>query len=238
MSMPYPANQPANVSLRPVSGIGQVARIMILVSLAVDVVVFILLVSAFNSTVDAVNNLVANEGNLNDLTTANAALEQSAFSASGEILLITFLYFAFYIATGIVFLNWAWRVRVNAEAIAGPQSQRLGRPWTIWGWVCPVVNYWFPYQIMVDIYRASRTDQSDTGQIVLWWWLTPVISGTLGFIIITASGAFTPGLVIVAIGQLVWAGFILTIMNRITEWQAPGRAIGQQRPGPGQVQWR
>lgn len=59
------------------------------------------------------------------------------------------------VIAGVAFLIWLWRARMNAEALC-PASHRRGRPWVIWGWIVPVINLWFPYQVVDDVYRASR----------------------------------------------------------------------------------
>jgi Domain of unknown function (DUF4328) len=70
---------------------------------------------------------------------------------------------------GIVFLVWLWRARLNAELIAGPDTQRRGRGWTIGGWLCPVVNLWFPYQIVRDVYAASVRRPVPVPLVGVWW---------------------------------------------------------------------
>jgi hypothetical protein len=54
---------------------------------------------------------------------------------------------------GIVFVVWFHHARVNAEQRGWPQ--RRARGWTFWGWIIPVVSYWFPFQLMGDIWRAG-----------------------------------------------------------------------------------
>ncbi|MFC5170851.1 MULTISPECIES: DUF4328 domain-containing protein [Streptomyces] len=84
----------------------------------------------------------------------------------------------FYLATGIVYVCWLYRLRDNAEVFA-PGTHRHGRSWTGWGWIVPVVNLWFPRRVTLDIWDASRPagphspDRPGHGLINLWWgfWL-------------------------------------------------------------------
>ncbi|MGQ4718579.1 DUF4328 domain-containing protein [Streptomyces anulatus] len=84
----------------------------------------------------------------------------------------------FYLATGIVYVCWLYRLRDNAEVFA-PGTHRHGRSWTGWGWIVPVVNLWFPRRITLDIWEASHPagphapDRPGHGLINLWWgfWL-------------------------------------------------------------------
>ena len=54
----------------------------------------------------------------------------------------------------VMFVVWFYRARVNAEGHGWPQRWSPG--WAIAGWLVPVVNFWFPFQIMADIWRATR----------------------------------------------------------------------------------
>ena len=84
------------------------------------------------------------------------------------------------LAAGVVFIVWLWRARGNAELFCSGRHRR-GRSWVIGGWFCPVVNFWFPKQIVDDVIAASdlRTPPlfPDLRRIprhglVLAWWLT------------------------------------------------------------------
>ncbi|MER7345791.1 DUF4328 domain-containing protein [Streptomyces aurantiacus] len=58
------------------------------------------------------------------------------------------------VATCAVFLVWFHRVRVNAEVFE-PHIHHKTRGWTIGAWFVPVVNFWFPRRIALDIWDAS-----------------------------------------------------------------------------------
>ena len=89
------------------------------------------------------------------------------------------------LATGIVFLVWFHRTRVNAELFA-PAGHRMSRGWAIGSWFTPIVGLWFPKQIANDIWRASTPwGQSPAlGRVTAWWvlWLCFGVAqaGTLG----------------------------------------------------------
>ncbi|WP_435875703.1 DUF4328 domain-containing protein [Nonomuraea jabiensis] len=59
-----------------------------------------------------------------------------------------------YVVAIVAFLVWLFRVRANAE-ILSPGGHRRGQPWLIFGWVVPIINFWFPKQIVDDIWSAS-----------------------------------------------------------------------------------
>jgi hypothetical protein len=75
----------------------------------------------------------------------------------------------FFVAM-VMFLVWFYRARVNAEGHDWPQRQ--SRAAAVWSWFVPVVNFWFPLQIMADIWRAGLPAESRANPATLpgiWW---------------------------------------------------------------------
>ena len=95
------------------------------------------------------------------------------------------------LAAGVVFIVWLWRARGNAELFCYGRHRR-GRGWVIGGWFCPVVNLWFPKQIVDDVIAASdpRTPPlfpdlrriPRHGLVLAWWliWVVVEVRGNLG----------------------------------------------------------
>lgn len=95
------------------------------------------------------------------------------------------------VAAGVVFIVWLWRVRRNAELFCQARHRR-GRGWVIGGWFCPIVNLWFPKQIVDDVIAASdpRTPPRvpdlrgirASGLVLAWWlvWIASLAIGNLG----------------------------------------------------------
>lgn len=77
----------------------------------------------------------------------------------------------------IVFVVWFRRARINAEGHG--YRQRRARGWAFWGWIVPVVNLWFPFQIMGDIWRAGLppADRRKTAWLPALWWTCWLFSG-------------------------------------------------------------
>ncbi|MGH3916282.1 MAG: DUF4328 domain-containing protein [Pseudonocardiaceae bacterium] len=80
---------------------------------------------------------------------------------------------AAFILTGI----WLGRARRNADRIA-PEKQRRSAPWVWLGWLVPIVFFWFPKQVVDDVWRATVRDpgQPSTG----WWWGSWIAAQLLG----------------------------------------------------------
>ncbi|GAB2714268.1 hypothetical protein GCM10027089_42770 [Nocardia thraciensis] len=99
------------------------------------------------------------------------------------------------LAAGIVFITWLWRARSNAETLCRARH-RLPIGWVIGGWICPVVNLWFPHMIVADVLRASdpRTPADEStlrgrpaGPLVTVWWLSLVTGSALAFLALILS---------------------------------------------------
>ncbi|MDR8407764.1 DUF4328 domain-containing protein [Nonomuraea sp. 3-1Str] len=91
----------------------------------------------------------------------------------------------FVLAAG-AFLVWLRRVRANAEALL-PGPHRRARPWVIMGWFVPVVNLWFPKQVVEDVWNASRPG-APAGplplarpSVLVWAWWSAFLIGVWVF---------------------------------------------------------
>ena len=77
----------------------------------------------------------------------------------------------------ILFVVWFYRARINAERHG--YRQRRARGWAFWGWIVPIVNLWFPFQIMGDIWRAGlpAEQRGETAWLPALWWTCWLLSG-------------------------------------------------------------
>ena len=77
----------------------------------------------------------------------------------------------------ILFVVWFYRARINAERHG--YRQRRARAWAFWGWIVPIVNIWFPFQIMGDIWRAGlpAEQRGETAWLPALWWTCWLLSG-------------------------------------------------------------
>ncbi|MEU1671705.1 DUF4328 domain-containing protein [Streptomyces roseifaciens] len=90
------------------------------------------------------------------------------------------LYLLTLAASATFWAIWFRRARINAEFFA-PGSQRLGIGWAAGSWFTPVVNLWFPKQIVNDIYKASAPQGVSKGLLNSWWtlWLASGVCNIL-----------------------------------------------------------
>lgn len=152
-------------------------------------------------------------------------------------------YLAIHLAGAVVFIFWLWRARHNAEILSDGLHTR-GRGWVIGGWFTPFVAWWFPYQVVRDVWRATdpATRMVDGelrlargGRLVGWWWAMWVIAtvaATVSFrhfrnepnvesvdeiIRWVRLGAVYDTVSVVA--EVVCAVLIVLIIRRISTWQ-------------------
>lgn len=54
------------------------------------------------------------------------------------------------------------------------------RGWTFWGWIIPIANFFVPFQLMGDIWRAGLPDskRDRTAWLPALWWTSWLLSGT------------------------------------------------------------
>lgn len=129
---------------------------------------------------------------------------------------------------GIAFLAWMWRAYTNAKFFGGEASQRRTQGWVVFGWILPVVNLWFPYQMMSDIWRASPPVRlARTAPIVGCWWAAYLGTSAVGVGLAISwdhQNTYDPDAIrILSIADtalsLVAGVLIIVIINRITAWQ-------------------
>uniref|UniRef100_A0AAU2JJP0 DUF4328 domain-containing protein n=1 Tax=Streptomyces sp. NBC_00049 TaxID=2903617 RepID=A0AAU2JJP0_9ACTN len=89
------------------------------------------------------------------------------------------------IGTGVVFIIWFHRVRVNGE-IFRPDVFTQGRGWAIGAWFVPVGNLFMPFRTARQIWTASTQLGPDgsfrhvsTAPLTAWWlvWVLALIAG-------------------------------------------------------------
>ncbi len=106
---------------------------------------------------------------------AAAHASRLAHARTGEILRTAQL--ACLGVTGVCFVAWLHRVRVNARALG---ARRLGyrRAWTVLGFLVPFLNIVRPYRVVREVWRASDPRGSDPvawqrlrapRRLALWW---------------------------------------------------------------------
>jgi hypothetical protein len=135
------------------------------------------------------------------------------------------------LVAAVAFLNWVWKVRINAELLGGPESQRHNQSTSLGGWICPGLNLWFPYQIMADIYRASAVRGPVRARIIGWWWAAFLSSELIDDVAVRAvrglgnatldvSGTVLAMQTVAQVLQIAAAVLIVMVIRQINAWQS------------------
>jgi Domain of unknown function (DUF4328)/Interferon-induced transmembrane protein len=221
-SVEPPSLRYAHRSFRSVNGLGSAVSILICLVVLAQAV----LAAAYWYTYKVVKDYV--EGPVKDLDRLDRADEFVFLAAGGLVLAL--------LAAGVVFIFWLWRARGNAELFCYGQHRR-GRGWVLGGWFCPVVNLWFPKQIVDDVMVASdpRTPSRfpdlrripPHGVVLAWWltWVATMLRGPGGTSDLAAdvpdvsdqavgAGLSTLGVVLIAICAVL-AIRVVRLVNRL-----------------------
>jgi len=104
-----------------------------------------------------------------------------------------------YAVIAVAFIAWLHRCRINARAL-GCRRFRYPRIWAIIGFFIPVLNFFRPYPVVAEVWRANDPRAIETpvawitmpvSRFVLAWWVTLLVSAFLEFLapgFITHSG--------------------------------------------------
>lgn len=179
---------------------------------------------------------------VSDYVSGAGVTESDLTEADETIAVVARMFLAALLAAGVLFIIWLWQARANAEQICQAQHRRA-RGWIIGSWICPVVNLWFPFMIVDDVYRASRPtnvpDLADLRSVPgdrvlgLWWtfWLAGAVLDRIS-VSIWDNAATVDSLhaaaVTETIGSLVTVGAAATVImitRQITTWQDTRTAI-------------
>lgn len=137
----------------------------------------------------------------------------------------------------IVFINWAYSARVNAERLTPANEHRRSRVWVWLGWFVPVVNLWFPKQVIDDIWRASDPQQQGVPlqqrvkhRLTTQWWTAFVLMWLLerAYLRTTRNGEVTTDSffnvsvlsTLSAIAGIVAAVLAVQVVQRISDFQS------------------
>ncbi|CAM3389550.1 DUF4328 domain-containing protein [Nocardioides dubius] len=101
-----------------------------------------------------------------------------------ELLPLVWLVFALvaYILTCL----WLFECRARVEALAPQIPQRRSKIWVWLCWIVPVVNLWFPYQVVRDLRRGSHPGRNPSNALVGWW-----LAAWIGFCIVDRFASIT-----------------------------------------------
>lgn len=121
------------------------------------------------------------------------------------------------VALFIVTCMLLYRARTNLDTLSPGSPHARSRGWTWGGWLVPVVNLWFPYQVVRDVLR-QRTHHTVSGALLGWWWAAWLVSFLPSMVesafvpvddidtdlVTLVAPAATVGAVVMAVACLLW----------------------------------
>jgi hypothetical protein len=130
------------------------------------------------------------------------------------------------IGTGIAFLIWLWRARDNVDFLYSPfapnptvpthGAHRRSPGWVVGAWICPIVQFWYPLQVVEDVARASeprdRPGIARSGRIralLYTWWVS-----WSGFWVVIVGGGSAA-----VIGFVIWIVRLVEVAESDVEGQ-------------------
>ena len=137
-------------------------------------------------------------------------------------------------AAALCLLFWIFRANKNAAALSGlPLDHSPG--WAVGWFFVPFANWWKPFEVMREIYKASRTPhewrKAKRAAIVGWWWGVYLI-GSVASIGIMVANSTGDTLLLRRFAVALYAAIVvhqtllLIIVGRIVKWQATAHRAG------------
>jgi len=97
------------------------------------------------------------------------------------------------ILTMIFFIMWFRRAYYNLHCLSWNEA-RHSEGWAAGSWFIPILNLFWPYQIMEDIWRGTqnaireRFGEPQSSAIVGWWWALYLVNNFYGYFTSFISG--------------------------------------------------
>jgi hypothetical protein len=144
--------------------------------------------------------------------------------------------FGLTLLTAVAVIVWLWQARANADVIDLPDG--WGRPWVIFGWLVPIMNFRVPRAIVGSVWRTSAPDAS-LRLVNAWWatWVVYLVGTRLARLDLTGTSAhianqLTLYLPVAADGAAaaVLGALVVRRLTRAQEAQAVRLAEAARRP--------
>ncbi|MFN8039779.1 MAG: DUF4328 domain-containing protein [Acidimicrobiales bacterium] len=116
----------------------------------------------------------------------------------GGILVLNVVQIAYYVV-GVLFIVWSYQAARAGRALGLPA--RLESYWSVLGWIVPVVNLWFPFQVVADCLPAGHPARRTVG----WWWGLYLGMGGASLLVFAGSFISTPAALVAALAPATLA---------------------------------
>jgi hypothetical protein len=134
----------------------------------------------------------------------------------------------------ILLLIWFYRAYRNLQALGATELQFTPR-WAIIWWFVPILNFWKPYQITVEIIKSSdpsigSTNSSDRSSLlepplVLIWWIYVFIGMAIAIGVALGSGPLAFRATVSGVNDSISTLLAILLIREITKRQAKKIAV-------------
>ena len=109
-------------------------------------------------------------------------IDMTMINASDTLIIVVNIAHILIVILSIVFfIMWFRRAYYNLHMLPW-NNARYTEGWAAGSWFVPIINLWWPYQIMIDIWRGTqyalkeRLGEPRSAAIVGWWWALHLIT--------------------------------------------------------------
>jgi Domain of unknown function (DUF4328) len=99
--------------------------------------------------------------------------------------ILSIAYLGIFILAIVFFIKWFRRAYYNLHQLKW-HNARYTEGWAAGSWFIPIISLWWPYQIMMDIWKGTqnavreRLGEPQSAAIIGWWWAFYLISNIYG----------------------------------------------------------
>jgi hypothetical protein len=126
-----------------------------------------------------------------------------------------------FVVIAVVFIVWTHRVYRNLVRLGAGHRHSTG--WAIGAWITPIVSFWWPKQIVEDVWRGTAPAGEPAyarGGLIDAWWTVYVSAGLVRLFIGNGEGAGAVAWDAVPESLLTVAGILaFWVVTRVTERQ-------------------
>ncbi|MFG2881941.1 DUF4328 domain-containing protein [Streptomyces sp. NPDC048297] len=156
--------------------------------------------------------------------------QETPLSVSGRVSTL-FVYVS--LATVVLFLMWFSRCRRNARLLS-PEPLAGSPAWAVFAWLIPVVNFWAPRGLVLDVHGASgpgAAEGRDRALVNIWWaaWVGHALVGAVGMGV--AGGTSLAVLLVTEFLELAAGALAIAVIQRVTARQSAALAGTGPLPG-------
>lgn len=178
-----------------------------------------------------------------------SSVSQDEAEAADALVRLSLLEIPVLLVCGVLFITWLYLAHRSDRMDPSWQRRRSG--WAIGGWLVPIVNLWFPFQVVSDLRSGARGDAREPSHALQWcWWLTFLVYLTASRVTgrlyrdanavpdsdlslyVDKLAAATTAELVAEMASVVAAVLAIVLVRQFTAWvRTSGPALATPAPG-------